>query len=181
LERVSSSKELERRLSSLRARKSSFTLWRGVRERRDPLSTRGARLRGGRWSPRGLDALYAALDVVTVRAELARGAARRRMEETAIYPIQLVELKVEARAIDLTTGDRLDALGVAAPFSILTPTNQTQRIGKIAAELGIEALLVPSVVTRGKNAVLFPGNLANEINVVRARRISSPGRWPKQG
>jgi RES domain-containing protein len=178
---VSSSKELERRLSPFRARKTAFTRWRGVRERRDPLSTRGSRLLGGRWNPRGLDALYATLDIVTVRAELARGAVRRRMEETAIYPVQLVELTVETRAVDLTTGDRLVVLGVAAPFSILTPTDQTQKIGRIAAGLGIEALLVPSVVTRGKNAVLFPANLAENIEVVRTRRISSPGRWPKSG
>jgi hypothetical protein len=119
--------------------------------------------------------------MVTVRAELARGAARRRMEESAIYPIQLIELVVEARAIDLTTGDRLVALDVETPFSILTPTEQTRRIGRAAAELGIGALLVPSVVTRGQNVVLFPDNLATEIQIVRKRRISSPGRWPKQG
>jgi RES domain-containing protein len=176
---VLTSKELERRLSSLRARKSTFTLWRGVREGRGPLSTRGARLQGGRWNPPGLDALYASLDIVTVRAELARGAARRRMEETAIYPIRLVELAVEARAMDLTSGDRLETLGVGAPFSILTPTDETRRIGRIAAGLGIEALLVPSVVTRGKNAVLFPSNLVDEIHVIRQRRTSSPRRWPK--
>jgi RES domain-containing protein len=178
---VPTSKEVERRLSSLRPRKSTFTLWRGVREGRSPLSTRGARLVGGRWNPPGLDALYASLDIVTVRAELARGAARRRMEETAIYPIQLVELALETRAIDLTVGDRLETLGVATPFSILTPTDQTQRIGKIAAKLGIEGLLVPSVVTRGKNAVLFPQSLSTQIEVISRRRISSPRRWPKQG
>jgi hypothetical protein len=102
------------------------------------------------------------------------------MEEAARYPIRLVKLSVEARAIDLTAGDRLDSLGVLLPFSILTPTDQTRKIGKAAVELGIEALLVPSVVTRGKNVVLFPQNLSAEIEIVSTRRISSPGRWPKQ-
>jgi RES domain-containing protein len=177
---VLTSKELQERLSSLRARKSAFTLWRGVREKHDPLSTRGARLVGGRWNPPGVDALYASLDVVTVRAELARGAELRRVDEAALYPIRLVKVNVEARAIDLTTGNRLESLGVGLPFSILTPTEQTRRIGATAADLGLEVLLVPSVVTHGKNVVLFPQNLTGEIDLVSARRISSPRRWPKQ-
>jgi len=117
--------------------------------------------------------------MLTVRAELARGAAVRRLEEAAIYPIRLVELSLEARAVDLTSGDRLERLGVDSPFSILTPTEQTRRLGKLAAELGIEALLIPSIVTRGTNAVLFPANLTNEVQIAGERRISSPGRWPK--
>src|SRR5439155_21493255 len=123
--------------------------------------------------------LYASFDPVTVRAELARGAQRRWQEEGALYPIQLIELAVETRVIDLTSGDRLEELGVETPFSILTPIKQTRQVGATAAELGLEALLVPSVVTRGKNVVLFPHNLAEEIQIVRRRRISSPGRWPK--
>jgi RES domain-containing protein len=176
---VSTSKDVRRRLPSLPARKSTLTLWRGVREGREPLSTRGARLVGGRWNPAGVEALYTSLDVVTVRAELVRSAELRHQEEGALYPIRLVEIKAAVRSIDLTLGDRLEALGVTTPFSILTPTDQTRRIGRIAADLGIEALLVPSVVTRGKNVVLFPRNLSTEIELISNRRISSSGRWPK--
>jgi RES domain-containing protein len=178
---VSTSRDLRRRLSSFDARRTELYLWRGVRESRQPLSTRGARLLGGRWNPPGLAALYASFEPVTVRAELARAAERRRQVEAALYPILLVQVAVEAELVDLTTQERLEALGIPSPFSILTPPDLTRRIGAAAAEVGLGALIVPSVVTRGDNVVLFPDNLTEPVGVVSQRRISAPERWPTSG
>jgi RES domain-containing protein len=152
-----------------------------VEESRDPLLTRGTRIHGARWNPPGLDALYAAFDTANIRAELVRGAERRRQPEQARYPIALVQIEVTARVVDLTSAERLEELGVAIPFSILTPVKETQRVGAAAAKLGLGGLIVPSVVARGDNVVLFPDNLEGPIEILARRRISSPGRWPKQG
>jgi RES domain-containing protein len=175
---VSTSKSLDQRLRSFERRRSKLRLFRGVRESYEPLSTRGARIRGGRWNPAGLVALYAAFQATTVRAELARGAERRGLPEESIYPVVLVEIEVGAQVIDLSDPARLEALGIASPFSVLAPIEVTQKIGRAAARQSVGALIVPSVVTRGDNAVIFPDNLGGDVEVVRKRRVSSPSRWP---
>ena len=92
----------------------------------------------------------------------------------------LVQIQVVAEVADLTSADLLGDLGIAVPFSILTPTKESQRVGAAAVKLGLGGLIVPSVVARGENVVLFPDNLDEPIQIVSKRRISSPGRWPKQ-
>jgi RES domain-containing protein len=176
---VPSSRDLPRRLASFEAGRRRLRLWRGVEELRDPASTRATRIHGARWNPPGLDALYAAFETANIHAELARGAERRRLPEEARYPIMLVQIEVAAEVVDLTSAERLEDLGVAVPFSILTPTRESQRVGAAAAKLGLGGLIVPSVVARGNNVVLFPDNLPDPIKIVSKRRISSPGRWPK--
>jgi RES domain-containing protein len=174
-----SRKELRERLSALRQRRISLNLWRAVREPYETLSTRGARLRGGRWNPPGVPALYASFDPTTVRAELARVAAMRGLPEESIYPVRLAQLALSAPVIELIDAETLRELGVDAPLTVLAPREQTQRIGAAAAGLGIETLIVPSVASRANNAVIFPDNLSGNVEVVRERRVSSPGRWPK--
>jgi RES domain-containing protein len=176
---VPSSREFAERLASFEARRRRLRLWRGVEASRDPLVTRGTRIHGARWNPPGLDALYAAFDVANIHAEVARGAERRHLPEEARYPISLVEIQVRAALVDLTSPTRLEALGIAIPFSILTPLRDTRRIGAAAAGLGLGGLIVPSVVAQGDNVVLFPDNLDEAIEITKRRRISSPDRWPK--
>ena len=115
----------------------------------------------------------------TVRAELVRGAERRRQPEEALHPLALVQIEVEAEVLELTAPKRLGELGIPVPFSILTPTKESQRVGAAAAKLDLGGLIVPSVVARGNNAALFTDNLDETIEILSRRRISSPGRWPK--
>lgn len=89
-----------------------------------------------------------------------------------------MQIEIEPHVIDLTSPDRLEAVGLTVPFSILTPIAETQGIGAAAARRGVGALIVPSVVTRGDNAVLFPDNLAGPIKITSRRRVLSPERWP---
>jgi RES domain-containing protein len=175
---VSISRSLERRLASLERRISTLRLWRGVREAYEPLSSRGARIKAGRWNPPGVEALYASFDTTTVRAEVARGAERRGLPEEAFYPLVLVRLQVDAELVDLSEDEQLGALGVTTPFSVLSPIEQTRRIGAAAVRQSVGWLIVPSVVTRGNNVVFFPANLAKPPRVMSRRRVSSPGRWP---
>ena len=108
-----------------------------------------------------------------------RGRPRSRaLPEAAIYPVRLAQIALVAELVELLDPKTLQKLGVDAPLTVLAPRKETQRIGGVAAHLGIEALVVPSVAARADNVVIFPDNLAGEIEVVRERRVSSPGRWP---
>ncbi|MGH2984029.1 MAG: RES family NAD+ phosphorylase [Solirubrobacterales bacterium] len=175
---MSTSKQLTESLSSLKRRRSHLRLWRGVREPFDALSTRGARINGGRWHPPGVDALYLSFEPATVRAELTRTAELQGDPEAAIYPVRLAETAVDAEVVELVDPEVLADLGVDTPLSILVPRSQTQRVGAAAVGLGLEGLVVPSVAARAENVLVFPANLAAPVEVVRERRVSSPGRWP---
>jgi RES domain-containing protein len=163
----------------LQGRQSSLRLWRGVREPYEILSARGGRLLGGRWNPPGVAALYLSFEPATVRAELARAAELQGDREEAIYPLTLGQIAVAAEVVELLEPDLLESLGVETPLSALVPKPQTQLVGATALDLGIEALIVPSVAARAENVVLFPDNLANPPQIVSRRRVSSPGRWPR--
>ena len=175
---MSTSKQLDERLSSLKPRRSSLRLWRGVREPFDILSTRGARKHGGRWNPPGVPALYASFEPATVHAELVRTAELQGDPEAAIYPVRLAQLALDAEVVELIDPELLRELGVEAPLSVLTARTETRRVGAAAIRLGIPALVVPSVAARADNAVIFTDNLDGAIEVVRERRVSSPSRWP---
>ncbi len=176
---MSTSSDLRRRLSSLRRTKRKLTLWRGVYEGYDPISTLGAGASGGRWNPPGVGVLYTSMDLTTVRAEMVRAAELQGKPEAALFPLTLAQLAVTAEIVELVDDEVLRSLGVEVPFTALTPMRQTQRVGKVAVDVGIEALIVPSVAAPALNAVVIPENLIEEIEITKRRRISSPGRWPK--
>jgi RES domain-containing protein len=176
---VPTSKQLSERLSSLKPHRASVELWRAVREPYDVLSTRGTRIHGGRWNPAGVRALYLSFELATVRAELTRAAELQGDREEAIYPVRVAKIVVEAKMVELLDEKLLSDLGVEVPLSVLVPRSQTQRVGRVAAGLGMEALVVPSVAARAENVVVFPDNLAAPLEVVGQRRASAPGRWPR--
>ena len=173
------SKRLSERLSSLKPHRASVELWRAVREPYDVLSTRGTRIHGGRWNPAGVRALYLSFELATVRAELTRAAELQGDPEEAIYPVRVAKIAVEANLVELLDEQLLSDLGVEVPLSVLVPRSQTQRVGRGAARVGIEALVVPSVAARAENVVVFPDNLATPLEVLSQRRASSPRRWPR--
>jgi RES domain-containing protein len=176
---VSTSSDLQGRLSSLERTGKKLDLWRAVQEGYDPLSTQGARIRGGRWHPAGIDVLYTSFEPTTARAELARAAALQLRPEAELYPITLARLAVTAEIVELDEDEVLKLLGVQVPFTALVPTKQTQRIGRAAIDAGIEALVVPSVAAPALNAVLLSKSVLGAIEVLKRHRIPSPGRWPK--
>jgi hypothetical protein len=124
-----------------------------------------------------VDALYLSFEPATVRAELTRTAELQGDPEEAIYPVRLVQIAVEVEVIELVDTQTLRSLGVEVPLSVLVPRSQTQPVGRAAMRLGIEALVVPSVAARAENVVIFPDNLSEPIEVLKERRVSSPGRW----
>jgi len=93
--------------------------------------------------------------------------------------VRVAKIAVEANLVELLDEQLLSDLGVEVPLSVLVPRSQTQRVGRVAARVGIEALVVPSVAARAENVVVFPDNLATPLEVLSQRRASSPRRWPR--
>ena len=124
--------------------------------------------------------LYASFEPATARAELVRAAEMQGDPEETRYPLTLAQIAVRAELVELVDDAVLGALGVDVPFTVVSPARQTQRVGKAAVDIGIEALVVPSVAAPALNAVVIPENMVDSIEVVSKRRISSPGRWPKR-
>jgi RES domain-containing protein len=74
-----------------------------------PLSGEGAAIHGGRFNPRGVPALYLALDLVTAVGEANQGFARK------LDPLVLCSYEIDCEDIvDLRTGTDQAAEGVAA-------------------------------------------------------------------
>jgi RES domain-containing protein len=176
---VPTSEDLPERLAALERRAARLHVFRAVGAAYDPLSTRGARLHGGRWNPPGLATLYTSFRPLTVRAELVRLAERQGEREETLYPLALAELAVEADLLDLEQPGILSGLGIEEPLSVLTPLAGSRAIGRAAAALGIGALRVPSVATRATNAVLLTKNLSRQPSVEALTPISGPEDWPK--
>jgi RES domain-containing protein len=141
-----------------------------VSAQRDPLSARGARLYGGRWNPPGLAVLYASIEESVARAEFDRGAAQLGVAPGERYPARLARLAVGCEVVDAASPQALEALGIENLTA--SPRSLTQPIGGAAAELGIEALLVPSLAAPGTNTVLVLGNLSERIELVEDRLVS---------
>ena len=172
------SEDLPGLLAALERPSARLRVFRAAGAAYDPLSTRGARLHGGRWNPPGLATLYTSLEPLTVRAELLRIAERQGEREESLYPLALVELIVEADVLDLERPGVLADLGIEEPLSVLTPLAGSRAIGQAAASLGIGALRVPSVATRATNVVLFTENLGRQPIVEALTPLTSPEDWP---
>lgn len=173
------SSELRERLGRAPRRRRSLRAWRAVRPAYELLSTRGARLHGGRWNPPGLAVLYASLDPLVVRAELIRAMERQGLPESAAYPIRLGLIGLEADVVDLCPTGALAALEIDEPLSILTPLAGTRAVGAAASRLQLEALLVPSVTGAGRNLVIFTEQLGSQPQVLEATDLWRAASWPK--
>ena len=174
------SSELRERLSELPRSRRKLRAWRAVRPAYDLLSTRGARLHGGRWNPPGLAVLYAGLEPSVARAERIRTMERQGLPESAAYPLRLGLIGLEAEVIDLSASGALSALELDEPISILTPVADTRAVGAAAARLGVGALLVPSVTGAGGNLVAFlafPEQAASALRVLEAFELRSAASW----
>ena len=147
----------------------SGTLWRVVRDGRDPLQ--GGRA-AGRWCNGSFDVLYTAL-----LREGAIAEVHALLTLQPVFPSRLVfrvhRLRVSVtQSLHLTDLPTLARLGVDVDRYQARDYTKTQDIADAAYFLGFDGLFVPSARWECNNAVLFtdriePGSLAIETTELR--------------
>ncbi|MCI0335473.1 MAG: RES family NAD+ phosphorylase [Planctomycetes bacterium] len=131
----------------------------------------GAAVRGGRWNPRGIKAVYASQSVITAVREAYQELLRFGFSASAVRPRAFCGAEVSLQSVlDLTDKNICRAIGFTVAelvdedwLAIQQESDEswTQAIGRGAYEAGFEGLLAPSARDRpgGINLVVFPKNL----------------------
>ena len=133
--------------------------WRVTFDGQEPLRPN---IRGARWNPKDVSALYMSTSAECVRAEFQHliDLQPSRPDPSATEYTFNVKL---TSVLDLTDRTRLHALGLnldALDDDSLTGFPPFQRVGGAASFPGIEGLLVPSVrLAGGVNLVIFTDNV----------------------
>jgi RES domain-containing protein len=142
----------------------------------DLLTGEGSRLKGGRWNPIGIAAVYASLTPETAMAEALAHYRYYGVPLRDSMPRTFVAIAVNLQAIlDLRDGTVRQRLQVSRDRILTVDWRKevqagrepiTQAIGRAASEVGLEGLIVPSAAdTKGKNVLIFPTNLQPGSNV----------------
>jgi len=145
--------------------------WRVLTPRwaHQPLSGEGAARNGGRWNPKGTQALYLSAELTTAVAEYE--------QDIGIRPGTFCAYEaVVDRVLDLTSADVLDLLGVEpaaryAPWKTILLVDRRAppgwRIAETLITLGAAGVLVPSIqMAGGTNLVLWRWNDTPDRTVV---------------
>lgn len=154
-------KDLEARIASCTASPFIGLGFRHQPPSFDPLSGEGARRAGGRCNPPdSFPVLYLCLSTSCVRAELDRAAAQQGLAVDDLLPREVyrIELALD-RVLDLRSEDVLDQLGVEFDDLLGRDLNEPRRIGALAHELGIQALILPSATGVGQVIAVFVRNI----------------------
>ena len=128
------------------------TVWRAVRDGRQPLEGSSAR---GRWSPGHFDVVYTSLHPDGARAELYFHLARQ-----PVFPSQLrywlYELNLKTKeTLRLANTEALLGLGVEEARYGEILYDRTQAISDAAQFMGFDGLIVPNARWDCLNLVLF--------------------------
>ena len=142
----------------------SGSAFRHVARGRDPRSTTGARIHGGRWNPpETFPALYLGLDVATVVDEFHRLARRQALAPEAFLPRELHRFDVRLVAVlDLRADLARDALGLDERALKADDASVCRAVGSAAHSLGLEALIAPSAAGKGTVLAVFLDALGAE-------------------
>jgi RES domain-containing protein len=130
----------------------SGTVWRQVLL---PTSVTRSNLRGARWNPPGIEALYCSLDPATAAAEIDHLISKNPIPITRTRVTYALDVRV-SRVADLRPHAWSTPFG--HPYDP-TKSDECQVIGGAAAWLGCGALLAPSQRHSGDNLVIFVANL----------------------
>ena len=158
--------------------------------RRDVPSAQGSVLSGGRYNFRATyPVLYLSCDIHTCVEEATKSFTQAGASVAQALPRTIIGVEVHlARVLDLTDLSVLRLLGITRLRLIRTDwvTSQdidgreavTQKIGRLARDAGLEAVLAPSAALprTGKNLCVFtdqllPISLLRAINVRRLRAV----------
>jgi len=111
-------------------------------------------MRGARWNPPDVAALYASLDRETAIAEGDHLLSMQPLRPTAARRLYAMRAEL-GDVLDLRDEQLLLRLGVDADDLSGTDFSACQMVGGAAAWLGIEAIIVPSARADGGNLVIF--------------------------
>ena len=143
------------------------TLFRRVSRGREPLSTEGSRLRGGRYNRPGVPALYLACTAALARQEFEKHSAHVGLAIKKPGLSVAVNVRLE-RVLDLTDAAALKQLGVSIQDLCGDSTELTREIGDAARLANIQAIRYPSAVNpRSCNVVIFEENIGSENLVLK--------------
>ena len=156
--------------------------------RDDLITGAGSKKNGGRWNPRSsFHAVYLSFDIEVALAEYLGQYDRFGWQPSAKTPLVIAAAEVRLRRVlDLTDGSLRKAIGVSLDRIVaddwVTAQDRgdeslTQAIGRIAYQLELEGLRVPSALRpAAANLVYFPANLLYRGSW---SRIVQRGRLPK--
>ncbi len=144
----------------------------------------GAAKAGGRWNRKGLEAIYASLDIETATLEAYQDFIYRGFPMTAITPRVTAGAKVALdKVLDLTDAKVLKKIGftrkelIDEDWRALQGTGEeswTQAIGRGCYLAQFQGMLVPSArKDDGTNIVIFPNRLTktSKIEILAADQL----------
>ena len=134
-----------------------------------------ANVRGARWNPPEVSALYVSLEEETAKAEGARVLEVQSVPPRVKRSIYELDVELE-RVLDLTAGTTLADVGLTDDDLQSDSFVACQEVGGAVAWLGHDGLLVPSArAAGGINLVIYTSNQASE------SEISPRRHWEIQG
>ena len=144
-------------LEALASKGWSGVVWRAVSGDTDPLR---ANIRGGRWNPPGIEALYCSTSAEGAEAELRYHLDRQPVRPTR--PIRVVELDVHLeRVLDLTDPVLLGEAGIPLEQLAAEAWHLPHKIAEAVDWLRIAGLLVPSARHPARNLVILVNRLGS--------------------
>jgi RES domain-containing protein len=154
----------------------------------DILSAQGSLHAGGRFNFMNVFAvLYLSCDLHTCVEETTKSARLPEMEVANVLPRTLIGIEVMlSRVLNLTDATIRRRLRITKKSLIADDWEKlqnvdkqeafTQQIGRLAREIGFEAILVPLAVTRGKNLDVFPDRLlpSSSLKIINRHLLPLP-------
>lgn len=151
----------------------------------DLLTGEGSKRNGGRWNPIGIAVVYASLTLETAMAETLAHHRYYGIPLQDAMPRTFVAIRTNFQTVlDLRVGAIRQRLQVSLGRILAVDWRKearagrepiTQAIGRAAAEVGLEGLIVPSATeAKGHNLLVFPLNLKAGSDLVVLNADSLP-------
>jgi hypothetical protein len=152
------------------------TVWRVVREGRDPLLCRPSL---GRWDPGHFDVLYTSFEAEGAISEMYFHLSRQPVFPSVEFTLNEIEVTTRStlRFADLS---ELEPLGVSAEEYARVLSERTQEIGDAAAFLGFDGIIAPSARWDCFNLTIFCESLTPDDLVLKDSRPADWEAWRKK-
>jgi hypothetical protein len=152
------------------------TVWRVVREGRDPLLCRPSL---GRWDLGHFDVLYTSFEAEGAISEMYFHLSRQPVFPRVEFTLNEIEVTTRStlRFADLS---ELEPLGVSAEEYSGLLNERTQEIGDAAAFLGFDGIIAPSARWDCVNLTIFCESLTPDDLVLKDSRPADWEAWRKK-